>query len=146
VLNIFIGIGYIKEWWPRITRIIYIFPILHLPEGIQPKQSLAPPPDNTLHSPQLLWTTHRFSAAARNLLHLLSWQQTPTTSLNPLCNFFQKPQIFWSLLFNKQLLTQAADSKCFMETRITNKLIHHNGILCVLLSTYDSVYIDIPFF
>jgi len=43
---------------------------LQIPECIQPKQSLAPPPPNTLHSLHLLWTTHRFSAVARNLLQL----------------------------------------------------------------------------
>jgi hypothetical protein len=57
VLNILMGTGYIQEWWPHIITIIDTFLILHLPECIQPKQSLAPPPPNTLHSPQLLWTT-----------------------------------------------------------------------------------------
>jgi hypothetical protein len=114
----------------------------------------AKPGSTSLQHPpftQLLWTTHRFSAAARNLLHLFSWQQTPTTSFNTLCDFFQNPKIFTSLLINKQLLMQAAVNKCFMETSITNKLIHHNETLCVLLSICDwcevkSVYIAIPIF
>jgi len=46
---------------------------------------------------------------------------------------------------------QDAHNKCFMETRITNKLIHHNETLCVLLSICDCcevkcVYIDILIF
>jgi len=51
VLNILVGKGYIKEWWPCFVRIIYTFLKLHLPECMQPKQSLAPPPTNTVHSP-----------------------------------------------------------------------------------------------
>jgi len=51
MLNILMGIGYIMEWWPHIIIIIYTFLKLHLPECIQPKQSPAPPPPNTLHSP-----------------------------------------------------------------------------------------------
>ena len=66
---------------------------------------------------QLLWINHRFSAAASNLLHLFSWLQTPT-SFNHLCHFFQKAQIFLSLLVNNQTLMQAADNKCFMEDEI----------------------------
>ena len=51
VLYILMGMGYIMEWWPHIIIIIYTFLKLHLPECIQPKQSLAPTPHNTLHSP-----------------------------------------------------------------------------------------------
>jgi len=53
VLNILIGIGHIKAWWSYIIRIIYTFLKLHLPECIQPKQSLALPAPNTLHSPNI---------------------------------------------------------------------------------------------
>ena len=52
VLNIIMGIGCIMEWWPHIIRIIYTFLKLHLSECIQPKQSLAPPPPNRVHSPK----------------------------------------------------------------------------------------------
>jgi len=50
VLNILMGIGYIMEGWLYIIRIIYTFLKLHLQVCIQPKQSLAPPHPNVLHS------------------------------------------------------------------------------------------------
>jgi hypothetical protein len=91
VLTILIGRGYMKEWWPHIKRIIYTFLKLHLPDCIQPKQSLAPPPPpNTFHSHQLLGTTHRFSAAATKLLHLFSWQHTPTKHCSVTSVIFSK--------------------------------------------------------
>ena len=114
VLNILRGTGYIKEWWPCIIRTIYTFLKLHLPECIQPKQSLAPPHSNNLLSPQLLWTTYRFSVATRNLLHLFSWLQ-PSTSFNHLCDFFKKPQIFLSPIFNNHLLMHVSYIKWLME-------------------------------
>jgi hypothetical protein len=134
VLNIMMGIGYISER-RQIIRIIYTFLKLHQPECIQPKQSLTPPPPPPPQHPplaQLLWTTHSFSAAARNLLHLSSWLQT-SSSFN--CDFFLKPQIFSSLLIKNQPLMQAAHNKCFMEDDSFYKLIRHNE------TSYYQVYV-----
>jgi hypothetical protein len=151
VLNILMVIGYIKEWYHASQTSVTHSCNFTCHNAYSLSKPGFTSPRNTLHSPQLLWTTHRFTAAVRNLLHLFTWLHTPTTSLNCLCNFFQKPHIFSSLLVNKHLLLQTADSKCFMETRITNKLIHHKETLCVLSSICDccevnSVYIEIPIF
>ena len=84
IFNIMMGIGYIMECWPHIIRIIYIFLKLHLPECIQPKQTLAPPPLNTLHSPnslnhpQFLYCCQEpaslfFMTANSNLIHSPLW-------------------------------------------------------------------------
>ena len=95
VLNILIGIGHIKAWWSYIIRIIYTFLELHLPECMQPKQSLLPPPINTLHSHIISKPPKDNSAAARNLLHHFPWLHTPT-SFSCLCDLCQKLQIFLS--------------------------------------------------
>ena len=88
VLNIMAGIRYIMEWWPHIIRIIHTFLKLHLPECIQPKQTwLHTPPHTHTHTHTHTPAIHRtslnhsqvFSAAARKLLHIFSWLQTPTS-------------------------------------------------------------------
>jgi hypothetical protein len=151
VWNILMGIGYTNEWWSWIIRIIYTFLKLHLPECIQSKQGLAPPHPNTHHSSKFSDPPTDPRLLPGTCFTLFSWLQTPTTSFNHLCDFFQKPQILSSFLVNKQLLMEAADNKCFKEIRITKKLIHHNETLCVFLSICDccevkSVYFDIPIF
>jgi hypothetical protein len=71
-----------------------------------------PPPSLTIEL--FFWTTHRFSAAARNLFyHFLFY-------------FFQKPQIILSLLVNNQLSMQATLNIALLKTNITTKVIHHN--------------------
>ena len=95
---------------------------------------------------QHLWTNKRFSAAASNMLHLFSWLQTPT-SFSHLCHFFQKAQIFLSLLVNNQSLMQAAHNKCFMEDEIflTQWHIVYYPVYVTAVKQ-KSVYIDIPIF
>jgi hypothetical protein len=131
VLNILMETGYIQEWWPHIIIIIYTFLILQLPECIKPKQSLAPPPTNTLHSPQLLWTTHRFSSTASNLLHLFSWLQTPTTSFNHLW-FLPKSLKYYYLFSSKTAFNASCTQYCFMEDKNYQVNPPQLNIVCII--------------
>ena len=54
VLNTLQVLAHIKELWPSVIRITYILSTLHLPECIQTKQSLDPPPQTPSIHPTYL--------------------------------------------------------------------------------------------
>jgi len=128
VLNILMEIGYIKEWWPHIIRIIYTFLKLQVPECIQPKQSLVPLPPQ--HPP--------FTTTSLNHSQILCCCQEPAPpflmTAEPHNNvqlslWFLSSEIlkkFPSFLVNHQILMHAADNIALWKTRITTKLIHHS--------------------
>jgi hypothetical protein len=69
VLNTMQGLEYIKELWPSIIRIMYIFSTIHLPICIQIKQTwIHLPQHNPFTQPTL--ATHRFFVENRKLHQL----------------------------------------------------------------------------
>ena len=84
---------------------------LHLPECIQLKQSLAPPPPKTLHSP-------KFSEPPKYSLLLPGTCSTffhDCTLPQHRSNASTNLKSFLHFSSNKRLLMQPANSKCFME-------------------------------
>jgi len=122
VLNILTGIGYIKEWWPHIIRITYTFLILQIPECIQPKQSLAPPPPTpSIHYNFSQPPTHPLLLPGTGSTFCYDSRLPQHRSIASVISS-KTLKIFPSLPVNNQLWVQAADNIALWKTRITTKL------------------------
>ena len=119
------------QWWKHIIRIIYTFLKLHLPECIQPKQSLAPTPQNILHSTNIFEPTTDSLLLPGNcftFFHDCRLQHHSIISVISSKTF----KSFVTSCQQPDINASCTQYVLYGRRDISNKLIHHNDTLCII--------------